>query len=481
MAGAKIALSSTSGELKTDGNDNAMVNLPKTLAQAGFAVSAMQNDAGTVIGTPYLLSPEVDADFRQRVAHENMLDFEAFNYTAQNTGKHAYANTTMTITWNTSGLLTNATSITTTTTGVTFSSYAMWSLIPSGALYCEAEGSISAQPVANTLVDFGLFHKNAANPYNPTDGASFRLTSAGLFGVISHNGTETTTAAFTFTYTNNRVYKFIAAVYQNRVEFWIDNVLYGTIVTPVGQGQPFMAAAVPFSLRHAIAGGAAGGVLQFTLRDYVVSLGGPAVADSLGVMNNRVVGSYQGLSGGTMGSLANYANSANPAAAVPTNTTAALGTGLGGQFWETASLALTTDGIICSYQVPAGTVSVPGKRLKVVGIGLTSYIQTVIVGGPFVSQWSLAFGHTAVSLATAEGIAATAPRRIALAPFTQLVTTAQAISTIVSQPGGSWVDLTNAEVYINPGEFIAMVTKHVGTVGTSGTIAHVITFAFSWE
>lgn len=76
-------------------------------------------------------------------------------------------------------------------------------------------------------------------------------------------------------------------------------------------------------------------------------------------------GSYQGLSGGTMGSLASYANNANPTAAVPTNTTAALGTGLGGQFWETDTLAVNTDGIIDSYQVPAASANYSGKRLSI--------------------------------------------------------------------------------------------------------------------
>jgi hypothetical protein len=182
-----------------------------------------------------------------------------------------------------------------------------------------------------------------------------------------------------------------------------------------------------------------------------------------------------------MGSLANYANSANPTAAVPTNTTAALGTGLGGQFWETASLAVNTDGIICSFQVPASTVNVQGRRLVIRGIGLSSHIQTVIAGGPFISQYSLAYGHTAVSLATAESATAKAPRRIALANLTQVVTASQAVSTIVSQPGGAFVDFGDAPIYVNPGEFIALVAKHIGTVGTAGTIAHVITPVYGWE
>jgi hypothetical protein len=180
---------------------------------------------------------------------------------------------------------------------------------------------------------------------------------------------------------------------------------------------------------------------------------------------------YQGQNGGTMGSTANYANSTNPTAAVPTNTTAALGTGLGGQFWETATLALTTDGIICSFQNPAGSVTQTPRTLYITGVKVTSYIQTVIAGGPFVCQWALAFGHTAVSLATAEAATTKAPRRIAIG--TQLVTAAQAVSTLVT---GDVQYKFDTPIPVAPGEFIAMVKKHVGTVGTGGVIAHVITF-----
>lgn len=84
-----------------------------------------------------------------------------------------------------------------------------------------------------------------------------------------------------------------------------------------------------------------------------------------------------------------------------------------------------------------------------------SYIQTVIAGGPFVTQYSLAFGHTAVSLATAESASMASPttkaaRRVPLPGFTQVVTAAQAVSTIVSQPGGADIDFGESPIYVNP-------------------------------
>jgi len=299
-----------------------------------------------------------------------------------------------------------------------------------------------------------------------------------MVGVTSRAGVETQTGVFDFTFEANHNYLLAASITEKRVRFWIDDVAMG-VAENHGAGQPFNSAALPWSVRQANVG-AAGGVFQTLITDYTVSLGGPVFADDLGTTGNRTLGSYQGLSGGTMGSLASYANNANPTAAVPTNTTAALGTGLGGQFWETDTLAVTTDGIIDSYLVPAGTTAVQGRRLRVTGVKIDSYVQTALTGGGYVAQWSLAFGHTALSLATAETgsfvtATAKAPRRIALG--VQTVASAAAALTLLDT-----VQLTlKNPVYVNPGEYIAVVKKKVGTAPSAGVIGHLVSFDYSWE
>ena len=448
-------------------------------------------DAGAVTGAIVLRPMEVDADYRTRVSQDHMLDEEVFNYTAQNTGKHNLAATTMASTFTAGQWTTNSGSITTITTGVQLSTYAFFPVTGTTTLSLDAELAFSAQPTTNTFIEWGMGVPGGATAA-PSDGVFFRLNAAGLQGICSYNGSETSTGVFplsggtgTWVYTNNKRYQFIA--YQSEVEavFWVNDgtgaVMLGRIPLPTGQPRMSMASASQAFFKHRIVGGAAAGAFSAFVGGYNVRQGGTNITTTATVQGSRLYGSYQGLSGGTMGSLANYANSANPTAAVPTNTTAALGTGLGGQFWETASLAVNTDGIICSFQVPAGTVNMQGRRLVIRGVGLSSYIQTVIVGGPFVAQYSLAFGHTAVSLATTEAATTKAPRRVPLPGLTQVVTAAQAVSTLVSQPGDSYVDFGDAPVFVNPGEFVALVTKHVGTVGTSGTIAHVVSIVYGWE
>ena len=140
------------------------------------------------------------------------------------------------------------------------------------------------------------------------------------------------------------------------------------------------------------------------------------------------------------------------------------------------SLAVTTDGIIQSYQVPAGTVNVPGKRCVLRGVKISSYVQTALTGGGYVAQYALAFGHTNVSLATTESATSKAPRRIPLG--IHAVASGAVANTLL---GEIWLDLGDAPVYVNPGEFIQIARKKVGAAPTAGTIAHTIAFVYGWE
>ncbi len=475
----------TSGvKADVDANKRVLVALgdSSTPSQVGGVRIFSENDTGSISGTAYLESPETDDDYRLRVSQEAVFDSETFNYTAQNTGKHTYVNTTMANSWTASGLTTNSGNITTTTTGTSFGTYAEFPLLGSTQLYCEMEASFTAATTTNTVIDFGMFRRGAANPYAPTDGAYFRLTSAGLFGVINNNGTETTSGVFTFTHTINQKYQFIISMHEREVEFWIEGVLYASIPTPIGQGQPYMSASLPVSVRHAIVGGAAGSAISFQLSDYTVSIGGTQLAITASVAGQRIYGSYQGLSGGTMGSLATYVNSTNPTAAAPSNTalTANLPSGLGGQRAVTAAAAAATDGIWGSVQVPAGTANVQGRRCVIRGIRIDAVNTGAAVATTATTiQFSLAFGHTAVSLATAEAAAAKAPRRVALGYMTWPVGAA-----IGQQPqmGALDIDFGDAPIFVNPGEFVALVGKFlVGTATASQTINFIWQPTYGWE
>ena len=64
--------------------------------------------------------------------------------------------------------------------------------------------------------------------------------------------------------------------------------------------------------------------------------------------------------------------------------------------------AINVDGIACSFTVPAGTTALLGRKLVITGVQLHGVVTTVFAGGPISNAWFLAFGSSAVSLATAE-------------------------------------------------------------------------------
>ena len=484
MAGIRIE-GNTSGNVVEVTGSNQLKIIPETNASdnpqnVGTIRFFSENDPGDILGTPYLASPETDDDFRLRTSNDTLLDLETFNYAAQNTGKHTYANTTITATWTTAGLTTNGSNVTTTGTGLTVGTYAEFPLLGNSHLFVEFEASLTAQPTTNFIIDFGFFRRGASTAYAPTDGTYFRLNASGWQGVVNYNGAETV-IALNFTYINSKKYQFIIAASERSVEFWIDNVLYGKIPTPSGQGQPFLSSTLPLSIRHAHTGTTAG-VINLVVNDYNITLGGSIFNRTLGEAGNAALGSYQGLSGGTMGSLATYPNSANPTSAAPSNTllTTNLPAGLGGQGALPASASSATDGIWGSYQVPAGTVSIQGKRLKITGILVDAVNAGAAVATTATTvQLSLSFGSTGVSLATTEGAAAKAPRRIPLGYMTWAVGAAIGAGP---QSGPIKVDLSHGPIYVNSGEFIQLVGKFlVGTATASQVINFVWQPIYSWE
>ena len=64
-------------------------------------------------------------------------------------------------------------------------------------------------------------------------------------------------------------------------------------------------------------------------------------------------------------------------------------------------------------------------------------------------------------------------------PFTQMIDETQPANTLVEQKVSS---ISFSEpIYVNPGEFVALVKKNIGGVATSGVIGHVVTLDYSWE
>lgn len=470
--------SDTAGKANVDAGYNLKVTLPSDDAHVGKAIIVSENDAGSA----YLQSPETTDDYRLRVGIDTLLTDRLFNYTAQDTGFEIYRNTTMTFTWASLALNTNGSGITTTTTGASYQTQRTYALLGATPLYVEFAAAFTAQPVANATIDFGLGTLAITNPFAPTDGVYFRLNSTGLLGVANYNGSERTVTlaaangtGAAYTYTNSEVHRYVITITDREAEFWIDDVLYGTLTRGVANGTMMAGGSGNVIARHAIAGGAAGGVISMAVKSFAVHLGDLGTYKPWSEqMNGSGRMPYQGMQGGAMGSTASYANSANPTSAAGSNTAANI-TGLGGQGAINAAAGAATDMIACSYQVPAGAVATQTPRtLCLRGVRISAAnMGAAVATTPTTLAWSLAFGHTAVSLATTEAATTKAPRRIPLG-FQSVAVGAVVGALYTPDSISAWFD---SPIFVDPGEFVAVVVKQiVGTATASQSIWYHVSF-----
>ena len=407
-----------------------------------------------------------------------LFDYQ-FAATAQNTGLWQFRSTTMTATQSAQGLLLNAASTLTTTTGVMMTTWRYFNLTGNGVIQVEIGVSHNVAPLTNQTILLGLFPNVSATAL-PTDGVYFKFTAAGLAGVINFNGTETdtgillTTGQFTFP----KVYNLRIDISNLSVDFWVNDSLLSSLSVVATNGIPANWASLPVTLQTYNPGTVSGTPAQTRVVSISVTQRDLNTAKSWETQQAGAgLNASQASEGNTMGTTALYTNSLAPGAgAVMTNTAASLGSGLGGQFAALPTLAASTDGILCSYQNPAGSINIVPRVLFIRGIKIFSCVTTALVGNatPVVYFYSAAYGHTAVSMATAEGTSFTtspttkAPRRI---PLGGESFAAAAGIGVVGQ-GVSYQFAT--PIAVNPGEFFAICAKNVGVVTTTGVITFLV-------
>lgn len=472
-SGGYVADVNASGELE--------VALTTDADSAGFAMLATESHP-TQNGVTREVKPlEANDDSALRATAEEPGNWNVFSGAAVNTTLGRQGSATATITQTAGWITLNAGNSTASGAAAVYTGYQPVECIPGSNVYWQGLVQFAqASHPANCVAEWGLAVHNAGpgtGTTEPTDGVYFRVNASGVLeGIVRAGGVDVATTGAITSYATllgaSSSRYCIVSISDTVARFWIGGAVVGLINLETG------AAAAPSWTQsgtlythvrlHNTA--ATASAQQVKLSRYAVrrdNVGAPTDFKIVAVTSGQH--SSQGQTGETLGSTANYANSANPTAAVPTNTTAALGTGLGGQFWETDTLAVTTDGIICSYQVPAATSAIPGKSLFVTSVKVASFIQTALTGGGYNAQWSLAYGHTAVSLATTEAAATKAPRRVPLG--VQTVASGAAALTKLED-----VTMTfDPPICVYPGEFLAFAKKKIGTAPSAGVVAHVVT------
>jgi hypothetical protein len=398
------------------GENALVVSNEATLAEAGYQGGMGIVDAGSVVANGIRREYDVSSDYRQRVGIDTQLWQDVFQYTTINASAYSVTTTTMTITQANGLLNLNAGAATASGNVVVFRTWRTFPVISAAPVYCYFSAIGINQTASNAQADIGLGF--ATTTVAPTDGVFFRWTIDGtLVGVLNNNGVETTTAALTQISDNERG-EYLIVLNDENVEFWIDGILRATLnaVTTYSGHGVVQSAALPFTARL-FNNGTASAAKRIGIPEIGVALGDLASNRLWATqMAGMELGAHQSPPGAAASQLAAWTNSAAPANATLSNTAAGYAT-LGGIFQFVAVAGAETDYALFAYQVPAGSVTQPGKNLMIRGVSIDTFNSVVAVATTaHVFMWALGVGSSAVSLATADSLTAgtRAPRRIPL-------------------------------------------------------------------
>lgn len=351
---------------------------------------------------------------------------------------------------------------------VIMTSWRTFPVFDSFPTYIEFRLRADNATAAGATIDFGW--GTAAATAAPTDGAFFRFSTLGEFRcVVSNNGTETTSSALTAP-TGGVYHNYVISLYNNRVDFWVDDTLYATIPVTSSLPQVTMASSAPAFAR--VYNGTSPAAAAKTVRVALIaaSFGDQATNKPWShVMAGGMNAAYNKPLTQITGQTTNYVNSAAPSAAGTWSNTSAAYTTLGGQWvspstWPTAG---ETDLIVFQYSNLAPAVGTfTGRNLYITGVRIgETYVTGALTGGPGLFQWFISGMGSATSLATADSATAVSHRRIAIG--TQALAATAAAGTLA---GGLYLDLSGGPILAAPGQRITIGVKILGTSITVGTV-----------
>jgi hypothetical protein len=465
MSGIRIE-GNISGNVAEVANNHLFVNLPSLNTRAGFVTSQFENDSGSVVGERYVESPYVSKHKRLSVGMDTIIGAYYFTATSQDTAQFKHSFSTMTMTQSAGFLNINPTLATVSTNYAYLQTWRHFALQGEYALNAEATWTISSLLPANQIFEWGFYLGTTGTV--PTDGVFFRITNAGLTGVASYNSVETETAILIPSISINTIYRYKIILDRHTVSFWRDDILLAQIAVPAGQSLPFLTLCLPLTAMLRNTGTVTGGS-TIKMGTEEVSLKDAQTVKPWAHQMGTQGKAYQGQAGDTVGQLSSWANLATPTAVVLLNSSSAV-TGLGGIAQVTLTLAAATDGIIFSYQNPLGSTTNPPKTLVVTGVTISDVISVLLPATALVYSYAIAYGHTAVSLTTAESASfatgtTKAPRRVAIGCRGYLASAA-----VGTAAPDALTIIFNTPIVVNPGEFFQIIAKSSIAAPASGAL-----------
>ena len=452
-------------------NDTLHINPTLTDDNAGFGCITTVADMGTETGIKLNRAAEASEDFRLRIGVDTVFFNEQFSSTTINTSVWGTVSSTMTAAAQAQGLcVINSASSVATGNYCQLKSWRTFPVLGTFGIYYEANIQIMNPPVPNQKIEWGAML--AATNAVPTDGAFFRLNEIGnFFAVLNYNGIEVTSEPLDFSGLVGEVltHNYRIAIYDDAAKFWIDDVKVARLIRQKDAPSIVLCSSLPFAARVCNTAALMGvnqlrfGHVIVGMRDHALSKPWSHMSSGMGMM------SYQGASGQTVGTTSQLAIAANPTAAGPTATTAACVAtatlGLGGIFLANiTSLAATTDYIIQSHQVAAGSNVLPGRNLFITGVQFQA-VNMGAANAATLMSWEvgLNFGGTNVNQSTGESVTAKLARRF---PLGAQSLAASAAIGIPASPSIS-LDLRYSPIIIQQGEFVQLFIRFINYTSTA--------------
>jgi len=492
MSGIRIEGNTSGNVAEVDSNNQVKMvsNLNSTLV--GFETMSSETDPGSISGVGRFMRDLYSSDdYRLQVGQVTPLFDYQFVNTAQDTNYWYYKFATMTATQGSGWLLMNANSSTANANYCFMQSWRYVKVMANAEVYVELVINLTAVPLANQVVEFGLFLGTVATA--PADGVYFRLTSAGLIGIVNNNGSETPTGVIPVALTPGVSYRLGINITQKQVEFWYSNgtapnystdILGAILMTAAGNVQPFASTALPICIQFRNSGlVSASPQMQFKVGSTRVEQSDLALGAPYSHIQAAAGLNYQGQPGGMQGPDNYYTASVAPTPFAWVAAATGAMAGIGGIAVCNPSTAAGTDGVIFSYQNPAGGVSQVPRTLIITGVQVQSAVSTILANTSALAlAYSVGFGHTAATLATTTTSSFTtvttkAPRIIPIGFETYAINAAVGV---VGSSTGIILDLSQSPIVVNPSEYIALVVRNVGGVTTSGAITVLCTMKHYW-
>lgn len=393
MGGIRVeGLSSNVAEVTS--TNNLKVQLPTTAAQVGSVRLMSENDDGSVTGTTQLKSPETSIDYRLRVGTDTLLDHQPLWGSTLSTSKFNINTSQWQVGWGQNygwAMRLNVTSnmgagaYACVQTRREFNVFAQ--NVP---LYCETSWLISAAVVGTTFYEVGLGTGSGIGGTSSTqvDAAGFRITSTGIYGFVTKNGTSTLTQLLT-TLTPNTVYNTTLVLGTGEIQFYINDVAYSL---------PFKPGTTEIVRWSGMSWYARGGqdtspasTQYLQVNSYSVMQGDITAMMPPSHNAASIYGSYEKNSWFT-GTFSNFTLDTAPSSA---NLSSAL-IGFGGHAQYPAAITTAeTDRPIWTWSLSSSNNISESHRFVMTGIRICEAMVTAAVtGGPLIMQWALACNYT---------------------------------------------------------------------------------------